>query len=109
MIVRIGDLNLERDDDGAQPQNINVAKVTVHPNYKPPQLYNDIALLKLGRKISFNKNLRPACLNTKHEINSPKVVATGWGSRNYGKDTEIFRVFWKIRGSPNSLFSRGFG
>lgn len=85
VIVRLGDLNLERNDDGAQPQVINIAQIIVHPNYKPPQLYNDIALIKLNRKVSFNKNVRPACLNVKREIDGKKVTATGWGAINYGK------------------------
>lgn len=84
MVVRLGDLNLEEENDGAKPQTVNVASVTVHPNYKPPQIYHDIALIKLARKVTFDKNLRPACLQVKREVYADKVVATGWGSTNYG-------------------------
>ena len=29
-------------------------RIFVHPNYEPPKLYNDIALVELGKRIIFN-------------------------------------------------------
>lgn len=56
-----------------------------NPDYKPPAKYNDIALLKLDRRVEFNEFIRPACLYTSDTFQVPKVVATGWGKTDYGK------------------------
>lgn len=50
MIVRVGDKNLQRTDDGANPQEFNVARVIVHPQYKKEVKYDDVALIQLSRK-----------------------------------------------------------
>lgn len=43
---------------------------------------NDIALVRLALPVSFNDNVRPACLRTELNDISPSVELdiTGWGS-----------------------------
>lgn len=89
-------MNLEKDDDGAQPQIIGVQEIIVNPRYKHPQLYHDIALIRMSRRVYFNKMLRPACLYPTHDLNVEKAVATGWGSTNYGKFCLIFEIVVNI-------------
>lgn len=48
LVVRVGDKNLQRDDDGAKPQSFGVKKVIVHPEYKTGIKYHDIALMQLN-------------------------------------------------------------
>jgi hypothetical protein len=48
--VRVGDKNLQNSNDGANPQEFGVKKIFVHPDYKIPIKYNDIALLQLTKK-----------------------------------------------------------
>lgn len=74
-----------RNDDGAHPVDYGVAEVIPHPDYKPPSKYNDIGLLKLSRRVSFQKHIRPACLYLDERLSSSKAVATGWGRIFYGK------------------------
>lgn len=50
LVVRIGDLNLKRDDDGATPQEFGVKRIVVHPDYKNGIRYHDLALMQLNRK-----------------------------------------------------------
>ncbi|XP_031617473.1 serine protease persephone-like [Contarinia nasturtii] len=54
---------------------------TRHPNYSMRTNKNDIALLRLTNKISFNNNIRPACLHTDMGdiVNRTKLIVTGWG------------------------------
>lgn len=47
-------------EEGAQ--TYRVRSVTVHPYYSRRTLQNDIALMKLSRKIEFSRNIRPVCL-----------------------------------------------
>ncbi|RZC37980.1 venom protease-like, partial [Asbolus verrucosus] len=51
--VRLGDLDLKNTTDDANPQDLSVDRFFAHPDYKPPSHYNDIALLKLEKKIDF--------------------------------------------------------
>lgn len=50
LVVRVGDKNLQRDDDGAKPQEFEVRSIFVHPDYVGGSKYNDIALLQLDKK-----------------------------------------------------------
>ncbi|KAL4121868.1 hypothetical protein QTP88_014291 [Uroleucon formosanum] len=83
--VRLGDLNLQTNNDGAHPVEFLVDETIVHPDYIKTSKYNDIALLRLDNKVQFNNYIRPSCLYTNDNINySQKVTATGWGSIEYG-------------------------
>jgi hypothetical protein len=82
--VRLGELNLQNSIDGANPVDVVISEIIVHPDYVSSLRYNDIALLRLEKKVKFNNHIRPACLHNKENINSPKVTATGWGSVAFG-------------------------
>jgi len=83
--VRLGDLNLQNDNDGAHPVEFLVEEILIHPEYNKTSKYNDIALLRLDNAVKFNDHIRPACLNNNDNIDySHKVTATGWGSIEYG-------------------------
>lgn len=86
----MGDLNLKLSNEGAQPVNYLVVDIIRHPDYKPPAKYNDIALLKLDRRVEFNDFIRPACLYARDTFDVNKTVATGWGRINYGKAVLCF-------------------
>ncbi|XP_068973412.1 venom protease isoform X3 [Bombus flavifrons] len=53
-VVRIADLNLKRDDDGAHPIQMGFESKLIHPDYNYPQHHDDIAILKLERDVSFS-------------------------------------------------------
>ncbi|KAL1459933.1 hypothetical protein WDU94_011878, partial [Cyamophila willieti] len=92
-VVRIGEHDLSRKDEGAHPVDHPINRIIVHPDYRSGiSLYNDIALLELTTPVNFTKHVRPACLfnngRTKEDPNLPEVrtaVATGWGNIGFGK------------------------
>jgi hypothetical protein len=86
----LGDHNLKLSSEGAQPVNYLVVDIIRHPDYKPPAKYNDIALLKLDRRVEFNEFIRPACLYTRDTFDVNKTVATGWGRIDFGKNVLCF-------------------
>ncbi|KAG0714124.1 hypothetical protein GWK47_014733 [Chionoecetes opilio] len=47
-VVRLGEHDYGVDYDGSNPQDFDVAKTVFYPDYKHPQAYHDIALLKLA-------------------------------------------------------------
>lgn len=49
LVVRVGDVHLNDENDGAHPQEFGVKNVFVHPSYTKIRKYNDIALLELDK------------------------------------------------------------
>ncbi|TGZ39007.1 venom protease [Temnothorax longispinosus] len=83
--VRVGDLDLNSDNDGAYPFEDFIERKTVHPGYNPRTYTNDVAVLKTTQEVPFTATLHPICLpvndfmrNRRLERTYPFVV--GWGS-----------------------------
>uniref|UniRef100_A0A182NZ25 Peptidase S1 domain-containing protein n=1 Tax=Anopheles dirus TaxID=7168 RepID=A0A182NZ25_9DIPT len=82
--VRLGELSLSSSTDEAFPEDYEVAERIPHPEYKQTSHYNDIALLKLNRKVIFSPYIRPICLPLQSTISQKRAIATGWGAIGYG-------------------------
>jgi len=78
-IVRLGDQNLKTRTDGVNEMDVPIAEFITHEKYRRSSYYDDIALIKMTRSVTFTKNIRPACLWQTSAINATKTVATGWG------------------------------
>ncbi|XP_043252767.1 venom serine protease Bi-VSP-like isoform X2 [Colletes gigas] len=85
-VVRIGDLNLEKEDDGAQPAQIEIEQKIVHPGYtSSPRVSNDIAVLRLVEDVQFTSYVYPICLPVKEPLRSKNFeryfpFIAGWGA-----------------------------
>jgi secreted trypsin-like serine protease len=55
-LVRIGEHDFSSDFDRARPENFNISLTVHHELYNPRTLQNDLAVLKLARKVHFNGN-----------------------------------------------------
>ncbi|XP_055594342.1 venom protease-like [Uranotaenia lowii] len=86
-VVRLGELALDSSNDEAFPEDFNVAELFPHPEYRMATQYNDIALLKLDRKVIFSPYIRPICLPQSEVLKNRKAIATGWGTIGYGEST----------------------
>ncbi|XP_076630594.1 venom protease isoform X2 [Colletes latitarsis] len=86
--VRVGDLNLERTDDDAKPEDIRIVDRIKHPMYKRPSEYHDIALVKLEKDVKFDAWKRPSCLpySLLDNAGEDKATATGWGLVDWTDD-----------------------
>ncbi|XP_012287571.1 serine protease snake isoform X2 [Orussus abietinus] len=114
--VRVGDLNLARDNDNAKPQERQIVERIRHPEYKKPSLYHDIALLRLDRPVKFDAYVRPACLRTLPEYSGDDVVtkaaATGWGGVDWADEEgsqDLLKVTLPMVSAQNcnQSFTRG--
>ncbi|XP_052865322.1 CLIP domain-containing serine protease B4-like [Anopheles cruzii] len=98
--VRIGEWNLRTDPDCSNErpdgylecadrvQDIAIQKVTIPSNYSGPgsaEVQQDIALLRLARRVEFNSAVAPICLpldlelrNELH-VESGRFFESGWG------------------------------
>lgn len=85
-VVRLGSLARSGEDRNAQEYLI-MDKI-FHEDYTKSSHYNDIALVRLNRRVTFNDYVRPACLDD--QLTPPlNATATGWGNTEYqGSDSD---------------------
>ena len=71
---------------------IELRRVFVHPGFKHPSLYNDIAVGQLGRRILYDFDKygdSPACLSDgKKNIDGLEAVVQGYGTTETGKPSD---------------------
>lgn len=84
--VRLGDIDLERDDEPSSPETYLVKEIHAHPEFSRVGFYNDIAVLELTRTVRRSPYVIPICLpqvrGTSFAGARPTVV--GWGTTYYG-------------------------
>lgn len=97
-VARLGEQNIQSDDDGAIIQDIEIVSIVRHPQYKPTAKYYDIALFRLERRVTITDNVRPACLWQRHDIEYASAIATGWGlTRDRGSPSnELLKVSLRL-------------
>ena len=61
-------------------QTIRVKNAINHPNYDSTTLAFDYSIAKLTSPLSFNANVKAACLPTANFVPGNVAVASGWGS-----------------------------
>ncbi|CAH1389349.1 unnamed protein product [Nezara viridula] len=88
-IIRLGESELDNDNDGATPIDILVESVLAHPNYSFSTKLDDIGLVKLKETVPFSRNVQPICLPKPPEMRSQAFVkyfpfVAGWGSTASG-------------------------
>ncbi|KAF2905061.1 hypothetical protein ILUMI_01115 [Ignelater luminosus] len=83
--ARMGTINLKEPQRGGVPEDFEILERHVHPGYKPPSRYNDIALLKLNQSVQRSEFIQPACINTEFNVNKT-VEAIGWGRTEFAGD-----------------------
>ncbi|XP_064463757.1 proclotting enzyme-like [Ornithodoros turicata] len=89
--ARLGDHNLVRSDDNAQPVDVQVIGVERHADYEPRTFKNDIAVLTLEKPVTFNKFVRPVCLPFGDDLGSRNLTGyhgfvAGWGDTAFNGD-----------------------
>ncbi|KAL1448922.1 hypothetical protein WDU94_000171, partial [Cyamophila willieti] len=87
--VRLGEWNTTGDPDCqgdlcAPPvQDINIAEVIVHNDYKFPTVKNDIALIRLETPAKLNSFVQPVCLPygaaMSKDFTNEDTISAGWG------------------------------
>ncbi|XP_011635278.1 trypsin-3-like [Pogonomyrmex barbatus] len=88
--VRLGSLKLEGNAQATTEPNpyveISVSKVTLHEQYNPQSLQNDIAILKLSSAapIATSPNINTACLPSAATAAGTRCWVSGWGKDAFG-------------------------
>ena len=89
--VRLGDHNITSTRDDITSEVRQIKDAIIHPKYKFPFAYYDVAVVVMDSTVVFTNFIRPICLPETHaKIDNRKnnhVLLTGWG-----KDT-LYSVY----------------
>lgn len=114
--VRLGEHDLKLTGDGEI--DVGVERIIVHPNFQPKTFKNDIALIKLDRKIVFNDTIEPACLpydnlklanQTPGAVDNETVWVLGFGQTSYNGRTSDHLRQADLRIVQHSRCRQAFG
>ncbi|XP_072380108.1 clotting factor G beta subunit-like [Diabrotica undecimpunctata] len=88
-------------NDVSNEQVRSIDSVIIHPQFKRPEIYNDIALIKVTEDFNFNKFVSPICLYTSDEDPDGYGVHPGWGPTgedfgNEEKQTQMIKLSLNI-------------
>ncbi|CAB0003960.1 unnamed protein product [Nesidiocoris tenuis] len=90
--ARLGELDYATNADDARIQNRRIVQHINHPGYKPPIVYNDIALHKLDSPVTFDQYVAPICLQTTFDIPQLKATVVGWGRTEFDVSSKLLQA-----------------
>jgi len=78
----VGDYDLNNLNEPGE-STVFPSQIVIHPNFDKPFPSNDIALVKLSQKLTFNSYVKPVCLPSSRTLSSTFsdvfVTFAGWG------------------------------
>ncbi|KAJ2782627.1 hypothetical protein GGI15_002861 [Coemansia interrupta] len=86
IVVGIGNIN------NAQAAPYRVSKVYAHPDLNLDYFDNDVALLKLKKKLSYNAQVQPIRIDTEPPPDGLRVTGVGWGKTSVESQTTADRL-----------------
>ncbi|KAL3289886.1 hypothetical protein HHI36_023276, partial [Cryptolaemus montrouzieri] len=94
--VRLGDIDLKRNDEPSAPVTFKVSEIRTHPQFSRVGFYNDIAILVLDRPARKSKYVIPLCLPPpelrRETFAGKRTTVVGWGTTYYGgKESTVQR------------------
>ncbi|CAH4027387.1 unnamed protein product [Pieris brassicae] len=86
--VRLGDVDLSREDEPSRPVTLRVTAVRAHEQFSRVGFYNDIAILVLAENVQKSKYVIPICLPhgelSRQQFDGAVATVVGWGTTRYG-------------------------
>lgn len=83
--VRLGEYDFKQNSTSRLTRDFNVSRIRQHREFKKDTYQNDIALLRLSRRVRFTEHIRPICLPQKRETFIGKLATVvGWGTLSFG-------------------------
>jgi len=91
--VHLKDTDLVSSGDG-KGIDVPIGQIFSHPGWNSATLANDIAIVKLSRRVTFDRNVQSACLPYNYQgknlfniLKNPAPTVAGWGSERVGGPT----------------------
>uniref|UniRef100_A0A2A4JQ92 Peptidase S1 domain-containing protein n=1 Tax=Heliothis virescens TaxID=7102 RepID=A0A2A4JQ92_HELVI len=111
--VRLGDVDLAREDEPSRPVTLRVTAVRAHDQFSRVGFYNDIAILVLSENVQKSKYVIPICLPhgelTRQTFDGSVATVVGWGTTRYGggessKQLEAKLPVWRNEDCDRAYF-----
>ncbi|XP_053212679.1 proclotting enzyme-like [Panonychus citri] len=89
VIVRLGEHDIENDSEDDAVKDFSVQTIKIHDAFDPKTYRNDIALIVLSEKVTFNERMAPICLPYDSQlfrfgnITGRSATITGWGRTSF--------------------------
>lgn len=85
--VRVGCISVNKKPSS---NDFTVENTTIHPGYKYPKAYDDVAVIRLTKDITLSDKVRPICLDEDELATHESKIATvfGWGAEESGTGSE---------------------
>ncbi|XP_060080450.1 prostasin-like [Ylistrum balloti] len=77
--VRVGLYNNTANTKDQHIHTYHAVRILIHPEFELEVMDNDIALVRLGRPVSFNDFIQPVCLFGQDAKEQDTCIITGWG------------------------------
>ncbi|XP_065372233.1 serine protease grass-like [Calliphora vicina] len=102
--VRLGEHRISTDQDcmnlgrktvcAPAVEDVGIEEIIKHNDYKN-NLYHDIALLRLNRKVQIQQHIKTICLPIYNDLRTkeyPEYVISGWGATENGSSSDVLQV-----------------
>lgn len=107
-VVVLGDHN--RNSDSDQFATImNVASVSVHPEYNQQTFDNDFALVEVQNNVIYNECISPVCISELPVGAGVECYITGWGTLSSGGSSPSFLQEGKVATLSNDACDQMYG
>ena len=84
--IRMGEWDTQQINEFLPHEDYELEQIILHPQYNKKNFWNDLAILRLDRKVEFRPNIDTICLPRPEErFEGQECVTTGWGKTDYRK------------------------
>ncbi|KAG7190172.1 hypothetical protein KM043_006298 [Ampulex compressa] len=97
-VARFGQWDLEKKDQPAPFQEVDVKAVIPHPLFYSGGLFHDIAVLIMDSAVKYDINIMPICMPQQGMIFAAgtRCYGTGWGRNSFGTDGQYQAELRKV-------------
>lgn len=83
--IRCGEHSVKNEIELLEPQESQVARITIHPQYDKRRLYYDLAILHTSQNFVYQEHIGPVCLPEplQNFDNQRACWSSGWGADDF--------------------------
>ena len=84
--VRLGEWNVKQQSEKLPHEDFDIESKSVHPDYNPATFQNDIAVIKLKKKVIYKEHIIPVSPSTEFCATSSLPAVLYWPAPHLGAE-----------------------